>query len=237
MNYSNLKKDIEPALTLKNIKKEYLSHSGMKIELLHNLNLKVYPGECVAFIGNNGSGKTTLLKIIAGLEKPTTGSVIYGKGCEDVTLLAQGVAEYSGRHITLCEQINLGRITVKSDNNNRLNLSNTKAKEFAFNILARLQMGLEDRLDDYIEHLSGGQVQAVMLASLLGNNPPRLLLLDEHSSSLDQSAREVVIRLLKDSIETDRTSLLVVTHDNNIVSSLATKIVEVPPACFIQTGS
>lgn len=219
----------ETVLQIKNLTKVYEQRDGSRIHLFHGLSFEVRSGESVAVLGRNGSGKSTLLRIVAGIEIQTGGHVDVVKGRDEVAYLAQNVAEYSGRDLTVCEQVNLGNLrSQRRIKDHFVRLSNGAAKERAAKLLSPLGMGLENRLDTHIRHLSGGQVQAVMLATLIGARPPRLILLDEHSAALDETVQETAISWLRNILRTFDSSLLFVTHDQDLPDALATRKLNVP---------
>lgn len=230
--------DRDVVLTTTCLCKTYETSRGSRIELLRGLSFKVRLGECVVLVGRNGSGKSTLLRIIAGLESPTSGFVRLNPSSLDVAYLAQGVGEYAGRDLTVCEQVNLGRLRQAQVDAPRWSLSGPRAHLRAANLVRRLGMGIEHMLDEFVRNLSGGQMQAVMLASIIGATPPALILLDEHSSALDQVARDAIADLLQDCLTSRATSLVMVTHDQELLRRMPAKVIELclPLYSFQGTG-
>lgn len=215
-------------ISVRGLTKVYSSSSGPTVELLGGLSLEISRGDCIAVIGRNGSGKSTLLRILAGMETPTNGVVAYPSGQCDLAYLAQGVGEYAGRDLTVCEQVNLGRLKKASTDAPSWNLSGAAARNRAARLLGPLNLGLEVRLDEYMRNLSGGQAQAVMLASLVGLQPPELLLLDEHASALDQQVQESILLMLRNCLQNSGSAIVMVTHDQFVLESLPARRIEVP---------
>lgn len=215
------------------VTKIFTLEGGDMLEVLHGLSFTASRSECWAFQGPNGSGKSTLLKIIAGLESPSRGVIDIGTDCE-LAYLTQGVAEYAGRDLTVCEQMNLGRIacsvTWKAAAES---LSSREARNRARMLLSQLGMNLERRLDDYMRSLSGGQVQAVMLAAVIGGEPPDILLLDEHSTALDHSVRLKIIEWLRTLVVGHSVTILFVTHEQDLIAEMAARVITMEPAKLI----
>jgi ABC-2 type transport system ATP-binding protein len=141
---------------------------------LERISFELYPGEVVAIIGPNGAGKTTLLSILAGVLEPTEGQVI-GAQNQRFGWVPQEPALYS--KLSVAENLRLfARLERVADPNE--------------SVAAMLnQTGLEDRADEEVERLSGGNQQRVNVAIGLLCEPPALLL-DEPSASLDPRQRE-----------------------------------------------
>ncbi len=176
---------------------QLLTHRFGDRVALSDVSFTVGAGEMIAVIGPNGAGKTTLLSILAGALKPTSGSVLVPNGPRGVGWVPQEPALYS--KLSVAENLRLfARLERVAD---------------ADSAVSRMleQTGLQDRADDRVGSLSGGNQQRVNIAiGLLAE--PSVLLLDEPSSSLDprQRARlwEFIARLTRDG-----TSVVYSTHD------------------------
>jgi sulfate transport system ATP-binding protein len=187
------------------------------------LDLEVRPGELLALLGPSGSGKTTLLRLIAGLEAPTAGRILFGD--EDATLLPvrerrvgfvfQHYALF--RHMSVGENIAYG-LKVRP---RRTRPSGAEIRRRVGALLDLVQLaGLEKR---YPAQLSGGQRQRVALARALAVEP-RVLLLDEPFGALDAQVRRDLRRWLMEIHERTGHTTLFVTHDQEEALELADRV-------------
>jgi ABC-2 type transport system ATP-binding protein len=158
----------EPALGARAVSKSY-----GKRQALSEVNFDAHGGELVAVIGPNGAGKTTLLSILAGVQRPSSGTLVHGGG--RIGWVPQNLALYS--KLTVAENLRLFA-----------RLERVEDPEAA---VARMleQTGLADRAEDRVARLSGGNRQRVNVALGLLADPP-VVLLDEPTSALDPSQRE-----------------------------------------------
>lgn len=214
-------------LTIKNMVKTF-----GKVEVLKTVNQEVRAGEFFTLLGPSGCGKTTLLRIIAGLEIPTSGSVILGT--EDITSLPatkrqvnmvfQSYALFP--HLTIYENIAFGLRSrkIKSD----------EIKRRVEDGLEMLALGpMKDRLPD---QLSGGQKQRVALARALVNEPD-ILLLDEPMSALDAKLRVQVQEDLRRLQRKLGTTFIMVTHDQSEALVCSDRIAVMNGGVIVQCGT
>jgi len=185
--------------------------------ILREIDLAVTAGEAVAVVGASGSGKSTLLALLAGLDTPSAGSVeIDG---EDLFALDEDRrAELRGRSVGFVFQSFqlLPSLTALENVMLPLELSGRDDAELqASETLARV--GLGERLHHYPKHLSGGEQQRVALARAFVVRP-RLLLADEPTGSLDAESGAGVIRLLFEMNREYGTTLILVTHDEQLAA-------------------
>jgi putative ABC transport system ATP-binding protein len=185
--------------------------------ILREIDLAVTPGEAVAVVGASGSGKSTLLAILAGLDTPTTGEVqIEGKSL--FALDEDARAELRGRSVGFVFQSFqlLPALTALENVMLPLELSqNPDAESLSIDMLRRV--GLGERLHHYPKHLSGGEQQRVALARAFVVRP-KLLFADEPTGSLDADSGAAVIKLLFDMNREYGTTLILVTHDEELAS-------------------
>jgi putative ABC transport system ATP-binding protein len=185
------------------------------LAILREIDLAVTPGEALAVVGASGSGKSTLLAILAGLDIPTAGSVTI----EDQDLFALDEdqrAELRGRSVGFVFQSFqlLPSLTALENVMLPLELSNVEeAQDLAKAMLTRV--GLGERLQHYPKHLSGGEQQRVALARAFVVRP-KLLFADEPTGSLDADSGAAVIELLFEMNREFGTTLVLVTHDENL---------------------
>jgi len=185
--------------------------------ILREIELAVTPGEAVAIVGASGSGKSTLLAILAGLDTPSAGEV-HIEGTSLFALDEDLRAELRGRSVGFVFQSFqlLPALTALENVMLPLELSNDdKAEELARQMLVRV--GLGERLHHYPKHLSGGEQQRVALARAFVVRP-KLLFADEPTGSLDAEAGAAVIGLLFDLNREYGTTLVLVTHDEQLAS-------------------
>jgi putative ABC transport system ATP-binding protein len=185
--------------------------------ILREIDLAVTPGEAVAVVGASGSGKSTLLAILAGLDTPTAGQV-HIDGRDLFALNEDQRAELRGRSVGFVFQSFqlLPALTALENVMLPLELSqNAQAEELAVEMLRRV--GLGERLQHYPKHLSGGEQQRVALARAFVVRP-KLLFADEPTGSLDAESGAAVIRLLFEMNREYGTTLVLVTHDEQLAS-------------------
>lgn len=203
---------------------------------LDNVSLKVEEGELVALLGPSGSGKTTLLRIIAGLDFPDLGSVLFDD--RDATLLKiqrrrvgfvfQNYALF--RHMTVYKNIAFGLEVVRGKDR----LKPAQIREHVFELLRLVQLtGLENRLP---AQLSGGQRQRIALARALAIEP-RILLLDEPFGALDAMVRKELRRWVKQLQRQLKITTIFVTHDQDEALEIADRIVVMNTGRIEQIGT
>lgn len=185
------------------------------LDVLSGVNMTIADGETVAIVGPSGSGKTTLLILLAGLEKPSGGTIEFG-GEDIVALDGDSLADIRRDQLGIVFQsfhlvpslTALGNVSLPVEIGGHEN-----ARDKARDLLRRV--GLEDRAHHYPSQLSGGEQQRVAIARSLVHSPG-LLLADEPTGNLDIHTGAQIIELLFElSAETGSTMVLV-THDNEV---------------------
>jgi putative ABC transport system ATP-binding protein len=193
---------------------------------LADVTLSVADGEVAAIMGPSGSGKSTLLNLIAGLDKPTTGTVsVAGQRID--TLGEGALARFRARHVGIIFQFfNLLDDLTVADNvllpAQLAGASRRRARARADELLARL--GIDKHRDDYPARLSGGQRQRVAIARALVNSP-ELLLADEPTGALDTATGQEIGRLLSELNAAGQT-LVLVTHDPGLAARYAARTIQ-----------
>ena len=196
---------------------------GISRRILHGANLRILPSEFVAIVGANGSGKSTLVNIMAGRLLPSEGTVLLnGRDLHaNFQALKQDIA-FVPQQDVLHEQLTLRQAL---DYTAQLRLppdTSVEQRHAAVNDAAR-NVDLLDRLDQRIGSLSGGQKKCASLASEILNRPS-LLLLDEVTSGLDESADWQIMRLLR-RLADDGVTIIVVTHTLANVTEFCDKVI------------
>ena len=192
---------------------------------LADVNLSVADGEVAAIMGPSGSGKSTLLNLIAGLDRPTAGTVSVAG--QRIDAMGEGaLARFRARHVGIIFQFfNLLDDLTVADNvllpAQLAGASRRRARARAAELLARL--GIDKHRDDYPARLSGGQRQRVAIARALVNSP-ELLLADEPTGALDTATGQEIGRLLSELNAAGQT-LVLVTHDPALAARHAARTI------------
>ncbi|KAB2345172.1 ABC transporter ATP-binding protein [Actinomadura rudentiformis] len=211
---------MELMVQLKDVRKEYGETAA-----LAGVSLDVQAGEAVAVMGPSGSGKSTLLNMIAGLDRPTSGTVVV-RG-EDITEMGESeLARYRRRRIGMVFQFFnlLDDLPVLENVMLAAQLLGTPRKQAQARAMELLdELSIADRRNAYPVVLSGGERQRVGVARALMNRPA-LLLADEPTGALDSRAGEQVMDLLLDLNQIGQT-LLIVTHDERLATRVADRVV------------
>lgn len=196
-----------------------LTAASHTISILEQITLDIAPKQRVAIVGPSGSGKSTLLGLIAGLDRPTSGSI--GIDGVDITRLSENeMARYRRKKIGYIFQSFHLIPTLTAVENVAVPL------ELAGDDGARLQaeqlldsVGLRERLDHYPVQLSGGEQQRVAIARAFACRPP-ILLADEPTGNLDTVTGRQVIDLLEGMHRDHGTTLVLVTHDQALAGRM-----------------
>ena len=190
-------------LELNNLSKVYKSGSR-ELTVLHDIQFGIEAGESVSIVGPSGSGKTTLLGLCAGLDKPSTGTVM---------LYDTIINELSEDERALLRNQHVGFIFQNFQLIPTLTALENVMIPLAEELLERV--GLKDRLDHYPSQLSGGEQQRVSLARAFSNDP-KILFADEPTGNLDDETSHSVEQLMFDLNKEKNTTLIIVTHDTEL---------------------
>jgi len=199
-----------------------LSFSYSKDKVLENINLAIEDKDFLAIIGPNGGGKSTLLKLILSIEKADSGSIeIFGnsisRDIKNIGYVPQNTNVNTEFPIKVIDVILMGHIpSIFSFGYSKQEISSATQ--------ALKQVGMEQFLDKKIGDLSGGQRQRVMIARALSTNP-KILFLDEPTSSIDVDGQKLIYDLLKKLNET--ITIVVVSHDISIILGYANKVAHI----------
>lgn len=185
-----------------------------RIDIFSGITLDVEEGSFLALMGPSGSGKSTLLNLIAGLDKPTSGSVRVA-GAEVSALKPGELAAWRARHVGFVfQQFNLLPVLTAYQNVELpLLLTKLSKKEREERVkLALSVVALDDRMDHYPRQLSGGQEQRVSIARAIVADPT-VILLDEPTGQLDAKSSQEVLTLLRRLNDEFGKTIIIVTHD------------------------
>ena len=214
-------------LTLKNISKTFGLGTVNEKQALKGIDLHLEKGDFVTILGSNGAGKSTLFGAIAGTFRPDTGTVILDgrditaqpdfKRSKYIGRLFQDPLKGTAPNMTIEENLALAYLRANHAKSPFSMLNKADRAEFRER-LSMLNLGLEDRMDQPVGLLSGGQRQALtlLMATLV---TPKILLLDEHTAALDPGTAETVLELTKKIVAENGITCLMITH--NLGSSLA----------------
>lgn len=201
-------------VSVENLVKNYKITKNEEIEVLRNINLDFGQGFNV-ILGPSGCGKSTLLNIISGLDRDFSGNVsINGKSLEEID-----IDEYHRNSIGfIFQSFNLiSHLTVIDNVKSALFLDRSLSKKEidskAIELL--IQVGLEEKINSYVNQLSGGQKQRVAIARALANHP-QIIIADEPTGALDSSTSEEILQLLG-FLANDGHCVIVVTHDPDTI--------------------
>jgi putative ABC transport system ATP-binding protein len=201
------------AVDVQNVRKVY-KRDAQDIVVLDGLSLQVPEGEFVALMGPSGSGKTTLLNLIAGIDRPTSGTVTVAG--TNVGALSEGqLAKWRSRNIGFIFQFyNLIPVLTALENVELpLLLTRLSKKERRDRALTALKVvGLADRSKHYPRQLSGGQEQRVAIARAVVGDPA-VLVADEPTGDLDARSAEEILNLLQTLNQEFKKTIVMVTHD------------------------
>lgn len=216
-------------LTIKQISKTFNPGTINEKKVLSNFSLHLEPCEFVTIIGSNGAGKSTLFNAISGSFLTDAGSIILDK--QDITFLAQHKrSKYIG-HLyqdpnkgTAPNMTILENFALAAGNGGWLSHISKEDKIKFINVLSQLNLGLEHRLNQSVGLLSGGQRQALALL-MATYNPPKLLLLDEHTAALDPQTAKQVLDLTDKIVKKNNITTLMITHNMQDALSLGTRTI------------
>ena len=215
---------MEHAIQVSDVVKTYPLGAGEVVAVDH-LSLEVAQGEFVAVVGRSGSGKTTLLNLLAGIDRPTSGTV-WVAGADLGSLSESGLAGWRGQHVGLVFQFFQLLPTLTVVENVMLPMDFAKKipvsdrRDRAQQLLD--QVGVGDQADKLPATLSGGQQQRAAIARALANDPP-LLLADEPTGNLDSATAEAVLALFA-GLNTEGRTIVVVTHERDIRSIVGREV-------------
>jgi lipoprotein-releasing system ATP-binding protein len=205
-----------PAFRITGVKKIYRLDRTHSVRVLNGIDLTVKPGSWIALTGASGSGKTTLLHLLAALDRPDDGDIHClghnlckmrsGKRCE---FRRTSIGLVFQQYHLLPELSALENVVLPA----RIDTSAEQAMDRARSLLDRF--GLSERLNHRPQELSGGEQQRVALARALINQP-RIILADEPTGNLDETAGNAIMGFLAELCREEGKTLIMVTHDSSL---------------------
>jgi putative ABC transport system ATP-binding protein len=214
-----------PLLEARNVSKIY-QMGATSVAALDDVSLALNEGEFVSIQGTSGSGKSTLLNMVGGLDHPTNGDVFFNQ---------KPLGPFSKKEMARYRRFSVGMIfqnfnlipTMSAEENVGLALAfggirGTQRRQRGEELLGRV--GLADRLTHRPSELSGGEQQRVAIARALANSP-KVLLADEPTGNVDSTRAHELLALLREMVDKDSLTILMVTHDRELASSFSDRIV------------
>lgn len=207
-------------ISLKGVSKQYSKDSTA----LHDIHLSIEPGEFVSIVGQSGSGKTTLVKLLIAEERPTHGKVEIGGW--DITGIGRGDVPLLRRQIGVIFQDFklLPKKTISENVAFALEVAGEATRRIREVVPRVLDIvGLGHKMERYPHQLSGGEQQRVVIARSLVHRP-KILVADEPTGNLDTINKQEIVEILK-KINGFGTTIVLVTHDREVVNHLGKRVV------------
>ena len=212
------------------------------IKAVEDVTIHINQGDIYGIVGYSGAGKSTLVRVINLLQKPSggritvDGTVLYDKGT--VQLNAAQLREKRKDIGMIFQHFNLmAQMTAKENVAFALKHSSLSAAEKEEKVRKLLELvGLEDRADNYPSQLSGGQKQRVAIARALANDP-KILISDEATSALDPKTTKQILALLQDLNQKLGLTIVLITHEMQIVKDIANRVAVMQNGKLIEEGS
>jgi putative ABC transport system ATP-binding protein len=211
-------------ISLHNVTKTYETPAG-KFSALKNIDLAIQPGQFVGVVGKSGSGKSTLLNMVAGIDRPSSGSIAVA-GTAINELAENKLAAWRGRNVGFVFQFFQLLPTLTAAENVTMPMDFSKTVPFrerrkrALALLERVGVG--PHADKLPATLSGGEQQRVAIARALANDPP-LVLADEPTGNLDSVTATAILNLFRD-LANQGTTVVIATHEADIARVIDRRI-------------
>jgi len=216
-------------LNINDISLTFYPGTANEKKVLQHLSLDVHDGDFISIIGANGAGKTTLFNAIGGTYLTDSGSILLDG--QDITMEPDhSRAKKIGR---LFQDTRIGtapdmtledNLALAAGHGGWLSIKNKKDRDFFREKVAAMGLGMENKMQTPVGFFSGGQRQAVALL-MATINPPKLLLLDEHTAALDPAASERIMELTDKIVRENRLTCLMITHNMQMALDLGNRTV------------
>lgn len=220
--------DRSPILRLSNVCKTYEMKGQQAVQALKNVNLALYPGECLGIVGQSGSGKSSLAKCLTQLEQATSGEVWYRQ--QEITRLKGEKLRQMRKQIQMVFQepaaifnprMKVGKFICEPLLNYKM-MKGQSAVQETRRLLEQVGLSAADA-DKYPHELSGGQQQRAVIARAIGVQP-EIILFDEATSALDVSIQQQILDLLMDLRRKTGVSSMFISHDLAVVQQVSDRI-------------
>ena len=213
----------EDLLIIENISKTFKVDKNKELQALKNINIRLKKGECIGIVGESGCGKSTLARIIVGIERKTSGKIIFDNKeiegiskTKDIQMIFQNPLSSFNPRMKIVDYM-------WEPLRNYFKLS--KKDSIPFIKKSLIDVGLdENALEKYPHEFSGGQLQRITIARAVVIKP-KLIICDEITSALDVSVQKQILELLKKLQEDLGLSYLFIGHDLAVVQDISQKIV------------
>ena len=229
--------DSQPAIQLDQVSRHYTMGESV-IRAVDNVSVSVANREFLALLGSSGSGKSTLLNLVAGLDRPSSGSVIaHGQDLSKMSSLE--LARYRRQTVGMVFQsFNLlPRMTLEENVELPLRLAEVERSERATRVREALsRVGLEKRLSHRPSELSGGEQQRTAIARALVNRP-KILLADEPTGNLDSATGESILTLLREIQQNPGMTIVMVTHERALAERFADRLAVMGDGRLLSNGA
>jgi putative ABC transport system ATP-binding protein len=229
--------ELPPAIRLESVSRHYAMGESL-IRAVDNVSVTVEDGEFLALLGSSGSGKSTLLNLIAGLDRPSSGTVIaHGQDLSKMSSIE--LARYRRQTVGMVFQsFNLlPRMTLEENVELPLRLAEVDRSERATRVGEALtRVGLEKRIGHRPSELSGGEQQRTAVARALVNRP-KILLADEPTGNLDSATGESILTLLREIQKNPGMTIVMVTHERALAERFADRLAVMGDGKLLSNGA
>lgn len=215
----------QPIISLKDVVKSF-PVGDSEITILHGISLDIYAGEFVSIVGPSGNGKSTLLNMITGIDHPNSGTIEVGG--KDVFAMSENeLAKWRGQEVGIIFQFFQMLPSLSLLQNVALPMEfagkygRSERRERALDLLD--MVGLADQANKLPSMVSGGQQQRAAIARALSTDPP-ILVADEPTGNLDAKTAGQVFDIFMDLVETQKKTMVMVTHDAELADRIPRKI-------------
>lgn len=222
-------------ISLQHVTKEFDTKNG-KVVALKDINLNIAAGDSYGIIGLSGAGKSTLVRTINLLETPTEGKVLFdgsnliGVGNKELNLKRRKISMIFQQFNLLMQRDAIGNVCFPLE---LAGVSKEEARKKAMELLKVVD--LEERAHSYPSQLSGGQKQRVAIARALASDP-EVILCDEATSALDPKTTRAILALLKKINEERGITLVVITHEMEVIKQLCKKVAIIESGEIVESG-
>ncbi len=218
-----------PVLTVTNLVKHFPTGNGRTVHAVNDVSFDLWAGETLGMVGESGSGKSTIGRLVTRLTAPTSGKIVFDG--RDISSMPEKDLRPLRRAMQIVFQdpwsaLNprlSARTLIEEPMKLHLSLSTAERREKCEHLANRVRLSTA-LLDRYPSELSGGQMQRVCVARAIATNP-KLIVLDEPTSSLDLSVRAGILELLHDLRAETQAAMLFITHDLGTLKLISDRIV------------